>query len=189
MRIAISGTHFIGKTTLIEDFIKAHPNFKYEAEPYYQMQEEGAMELALEPSFSSLVSQLNFSIDRLNQLAGEKNIIFDRCPIDFIAYGLCLAEQGIFDINDTEISEKFSAVTEALNNLDLIVFLPIDKENSIEYTEENPIFRKKADKYFKKIYRDDLFSLFPKYNHPRIVEITGNRITRIKKIESFLAHT
>lgn len=26
MRIAVSGTHFIGKSTLIEDFIKQHPH-------------------------------------------------------------------------------------------------------------------------------------------------------------------
>lgn len=188
MKIAVSGTHFIGKSTLIEDFIKLHPNYKYEAEPYYQLEDEGAMELSLEPSFNSLVAQLNFSIDQLNKLKDEKNIIFDRCPIDFIAYALCLAEQGSFDINDTEISEKFSEVTEALNELDLIVFLPIDKENPIEYTEENPIFRKRADKYFKKIYRDDLFDIFPKYNHPRIIEITGDPITRIKKLETYLTH-
>ncbi len=27
MRIAISGAHFMGKTTLIEDFIEKHPNY------------------------------------------------------------------------------------------------------------------------------------------------------------------
>lgn len=189
MKIAISGTHFIGKSTLIEDFIEAHPDYRFEPEPYYQLEEEGAMELSLEPSFSNLVTQLNFSIDQLNKLVNEKNVIFDRCPIDFIAYAMCLSEQGSFDIYDTEVAEKFPDVTEALNGLDLIVFLPMDKESPIEYTEENAIFRKKADKYFKKIYRDDLFSIFPRYNHPRIIEITGDRITRIKKLETYLAHT
>src|SRR3990167_3198124 len=141
MNIAISGTHFMGKSTLIEDFIKIHPNYKCELEPYYQLQDEGVMELSLEPSFSNVAMQLNFSIDQLNKLSAEKNIIFDRCPIDFIAYALCLAEQGGFDIYDTEVAEKFPDVTEALNTLDLIVFLPIDKDSSIEYTEENVIFR------------------------------------------------
>jgi hypothetical protein len=188
MHRAISGTHFNGKSTLIEDFIKAHPNYQYEPEPYDQLQDEGAMELSLEPSFSNLVVQLNFSIGRLNKLANEKDIIFDRCPIDFIAYAMCLAEQGTFDIHDTEVAEKFSEVTEALNNIDLIVFLPIDKENPIEYTEENPIFRKRADKYFRKIYRDDLFDIFPKYNHPRIIELSGDRITRMKKLENHLSY-
>jgi hypothetical protein len=42
-----------------------------------------------------------------------------------------------------------------LEHIDLIVFLPISNENSIEYTEENSAYRKLADKFFKKIYRDD----------------------------------
>lgn len=37
MRIAVSGTHFIGKSTLIEDFIEKYPNYKSEVEPYYKL--------------------------------------------------------------------------------------------------------------------------------------------------------
>jgi len=88
MRIAISGTHFIGKSTLIEDFINAHPDYKSELEPYYKLQEEKTMELALEPSLESLLEQLDYSIDQIN-LSNERNVIFDRCPVDFIAYALC----------------------------------------------------------------------------------------------------
>ena len=40
MRIAVSGTHFIGKTTLIEKFIKAHSDYRCEIEPYYKLQDE-----------------------------------------------------------------------------------------------------------------------------------------------------
>ncbi len=35
------------------------------------------------------------------------------------------------------------------------------KENSIEYTEENPAYRKAADKWLKKKYRDDICDIFP----------------------------
>lgn len=63
MRIAISGAHFMGKTTLIEDFIEKHPNYKYEIEPYYKLQDEEKMELSLEPSLGSLLKQLDYSID------------------------------------------------------------------------------------------------------------------------------
>ena len=57
MRIAVSGTHFIGKSTLIEDFIKQHPEYKCELEP-------------------------------LNESASKQNIIFDRCPVDFMVYAM-----------------------------------------------------------------------------------------------------
>lgn len=186
MRIAISGTHFMGKSTLINDFIKAHPDYKSEDEPYYKLQDEKVMELSLEPSLDSLIEQLDFSIKQLNQCENDLNVIFDRCPVDFIAYAMCVTNQDSIDINDSEISDSFSEVKEALNNLDLIVFLPMTKEHIIEYSEENPVYRKLADKCFKKIYRDDICDIFPKYDHPKIIEILGDRLTRIRKIESYL---
>jgi hypothetical protein len=186
MKIAVSGTHFIGKSTLIEDFIKQHPNYKLEIEPYYKLQDETAMELSLEPSLDSLIEQLDYSINQLTECAEESNIIFDRCPVDFLAYAMCALEQDSIDIHDSEVSEKFSDIKSALDNLDLIVFLPISRENSIEYMEENPAYRKAADKNFKKIYRDDIYDIFPRYGHPKILELSGDRITRLKKLESYL---
>jgi len=186
MRIAVSGTHFIGKSTLIEDFIKKHPEYKSEIEPYYNLQNEKSMELSLEPSLDSLLEQLDYSIHQLNKCANEKNVIFDRCPVDFIAYAICALDQDDIDINDSEISERFPDIKAALNNLDLILFLPITKENSIEYTEENPAYRKLADKCFKKLYRDDICDIFPRYNHPKVIEIYGDRFARIKIFESYL---
>jgi hypothetical protein len=186
MRIAISGTHFMGKTTLIDDFIKAHPKYICEIEPYYQLQDEKVMESPLEPTIDSLLEQLDCSIEQINQSINERNIIFDRCPIDYIAYAMYIADQERADISDSEVAERFTKIKETLNSLDLIIFLPITKEHSIEYTEENPLHRKLVDKYFKKIYRDDLYDLFPSYDHPKIIEIYGDRLTRIRKLEVIL---
>lgn len=186
MRIAVSGTHFIGKSTLIQDFLKMHPEYIFESEPYYKLQEEQLMELSLEPSLESLLEQLDFSIQQINQLQDKKNIIFDRCAVDFVAYAMCIAEQENRDIHDSEMAERFIDIKSALNNLDLIVFLPISKENAITYTEDNPEYRKLADKCFKKLYRDEVCDIFPGYNHPRIIEITGEREKRVKILESYL---
>ncbi|MCC2645785.1 MAG: hypothetical protein K0R94_1563, partial [Burkholderiales bacterium] len=75
MRIAVSGTHFTGKSTLIEGFIKNHPDYKFEIEPYYKLQDEGVMELSLEPSLDSFKEQIDYSIHQLNEYANEPNII------------------------------------------------------------------------------------------------------------------
>lgn len=96
---------------------------------------------------------------------------------------LYIANQDLIDINDIEVSERFIQIKEALNNLDLIVFLPITKEHSIEYNEENPSHRKIVDKYFKEIYRNDVYDLFPSYDYPKIIEIYGDRLTRVKKLK------
>jgi hypothetical protein len=186
MRIAVSGTHYMGKSTLIEDFIKKHPEYTCVLEPYYKLQNEQVMELSLEPSLESLLEQLDYSISQLKESDKAKNVIFDRCPVDFIAYALCALDQDDMDINDSEVSERFPDIKTALNNLDLILFLPINQENLIEYPEENPAYRKLSDKFFKKIYRDDACDIFPNYNHPKVIEIYGDRQARIKIVESFL---
>lgn len=183
MRIAVSGTHCIGKTTFIEDFIKAHPEYKYEAEPYHQL------ESVLEPSLDSFIEQLDYSIEMLNTHVNESNIIFDRCPVDFLAYAMCTLEQEHIDINSSEVSERFSDIKAALDNLDVIVFLPIEKEHTIEYTEDDAAFRKEVDKRFKRLYRDDIFDIFPRYDHPKIIEIWGDRSARVKKLELSLTST
>jgi hypothetical protein len=161
MRIAVSGTHCMGKSTLIEDFIKRHPHYKHEDEPYNKLLEEKAMEALLEPSLEGLLEELDYSLNLLNDNANEQNIIFDRCPVDFIAYALCTLDRDSINIHESEISERFPEIQEALDHLDLIVFLPISRENSIVYTEDNPAYRKAADHYFKKIYREDMFDLLP----------------------------
>jgi len=182
MRIAVSGTHFIGKSTLIDDFLKIHPEYKHEIEPYH----DHTTELSLEPSLESLCEQLDGSIELINKHSNTQNIIFDRCPVDFLAYAMCISEQEESDINDTEIADRFADIKTALNNVDLIVFLPISKENDIIYTEENPAYRKLADKCFKKLYRDEVCDIFPGYNHPRIIEVVGERAARVKIVESYL---
>lgn len=187
MRIAVSGTHFIGKSTLIEDFVNAHPEYNTEIEPYYHTDDQ-EMDLSLEPTIESLIEQLDYSIEQLNRCANKTNIIFDRCPIDFIAYALCTLKKDGIDIHDSEISERFPQIKEALKHLDFIVFLPITKEHRMEYTEENPTYRQAADRSFKKIYRDDICDIFPRYGHPKIIELCGDRLTRIKKLEGFLFH-
>ncbi len=188
MRIAISGTHFIGKSTLIEDFIKKHPNYRSEVEPYYKLQDQATVESSLEPCLDSFLVQLDYSINQINECADEQNIIFDRCPVDFLAYAMCELNQDSININDSEVSERFSDVKAALDNLDLIIFLPITKENSIEYTEEDLDYRKAVDIFLKKLYRDDICDIFPQYNHPEIIEISGDRAVRLRKLENCLAY-
>ena len=40
MRVAISGTHACGKSTLIDEFLLVHPEFTHEPEPYTVLDED-----------------------------------------------------------------------------------------------------------------------------------------------------
>ena len=187
MRIAISGTHCMGKTTFIENFLKIYPEYVYEEEPYYQLQEKHGIEFSGDPVLEDFIEQMTHSLEQLDFYADQANVIFERCPIDFVAYSMYLVHQEGMTIEDTRVSEMFPEIKEALENLDLIIFLPMTKEHPIICPEsEDEIYRKTIDGVLKKIYREGLFNFFPSHDHPQLLEIWGDLEERMKKLEFYL---
>ena len=86
MRIAVSGTHGVGKSTLIDEFRSKHQEFIHEPEPYTVMVEDFGEEFSDEPSVEDFRRQLDFNIERLRQHGPEEKVTYERCPIDFLAY-------------------------------------------------------------------------------------------------------
>jgi hypothetical protein len=95
------------------------------------LQEEGAQTALVDTNFESFIEQLDYSLKQLNDCKNEPNVIFDCCPVDFLTYTMCPLDQGSIDINDTEVVDQFSEIREALNHLDLNVFLPINKKTTL----------------------------------------------------------
>ena len=125
MRIAVSGTHGVGKSTLVDEFLRVHPEFVHEPEPYTVMVEDFGEEFSAEPCVEDFVRQLEFNVDRLHQHAPGENVIYERCPVDFLAYIHAL---------DPEIADGLrEEVSEAMQHLDLIVYLPFE-DNFLEET-------------------------------------------------------
>ncbi len=187
MRIAISGTHCMGKTTFIQDFLKNYPEYIYEEEPYYRLQENHDIEFSVEPTIDGFIEQLEYSRERLDFHAAQENVIFERCPIDFVAYSMYLSYQEGMNLEDTHIFEMIPEIKEVLENLDLIVFLPMTREHPIIFPEsEDGIYRESVDVALKQIYREDLFDFFPNHGHPQLIEIWGNPEERMKQLEFIL---
>jgi hypothetical protein len=183
MRIAISGTHCVGKTTLIDDFLKIHPEYVYEEEPYYQLQEEHGIEFSVDPNLEEIIEQLNFNIERLDAYEDRRNVIFERCPLDFVAYSIYLAHQEEMDFKDTTVFHMFPEIKEALENLDLIVFLPMTREYPIHCPEsEDENSRNAVDAILKRIYREEMFDLLSSDGHTQVIELWGSPEERIKKL-------
>lgn len=187
MRIAISGTHCMGKTTFIEDFLKKHPEYVYEEEPYHQLQEEHDREFSEEPTLDEFIEQLDYSIKRLDFHAAHPHVIFERCPIDFVAYSMYLAQQEGMNFEDTPVFEMLPEIKETLENLDVIIFLPMTKERHIPCPEsEDGTYREAVDEILKQIYREDMFEFFANSEFSQIVEIWGTLEERMKKLEYYL---
>jgi hypothetical protein len=170
MRIAVSGTHCTGKSTLIDEFLRVHPDFIHEPEPYALMVEELGEEFSAEPCVEDFERQLEFNIERLKQHERGERVIYERCPIDFLAYIECLSPQT------TSVEE----VLESMQRLDLIVYLPI--ENTIE-TEEFPKLRKAVDRRLNAIYNEDDLGIISASNL-KIVEASGPVEKRLRTLEA-----
>ena len=135
MRIAVPGTHGRGKTTLIDDFADAHRDYERELEPYWALAQQGVV-FADGVSLPDLEAQLEASVGMILARASDPKVIFDRCPIDFIAYLEAVAEgEGI---EWTPTGKLLGKIERALAAVDLLVFLPLSHPDEIATTIEFP---------------------------------------------------
>lgn len=172
MRIAISGTHCTGKSTLIDEFLRVHPDFVHEPEPYTVLVEELGEEFSAEPCVEDFLRQLEFNIDRLKQHERGERVIYERCPIDFVAYIQCISPT-------TSISDE---VRESMQRLDLIVYLPIDPTIDAG-DEEFPKLRKAVDRRLNAIYHEDELGIISGTDLI-VIGATGPIESRLRAVET-----
>jgi hypothetical protein len=177
MRIAVSGTHHIGKSTLIDEFLRAHPDFVHEPEPYVVMVEDLGEEFSAEPCVEDFQRQLHFNIDRLRQHAPEERVIYERCPLDFLAY--------IDALDPNSVAELLDSVSEALQHLDLIVYLPLE---DAWLDPEMPKLQKAVDRRLGAIFREDAFGVLSSCS-ARIIEANGSTTQRLRIVEAHLSQS
>jgi hypothetical protein len=177
MWIAITGTHFSGKSTLVDALSEALPNYTTIEEPYHDLLEEG-YEFSELPSIEDFELQLERSIENLDEKA--PNVIFDRCPVDILGYLLSHADVDAFDL------EKWlPRVRTAIKKLDLIVFLPIEEPDRIVLPlSEDVAYRQRVNETLSEIILDNSYGL-----DMDVLEVTGNLQTRVKQVMEQINNT
>ena len=184
MRIAVSGTHCSGKSTLIEVFLAAHADYRHEPEPYEVLQDLGEL-FAAEPDADDFYRQLEYSIERLHAYRSGDRVIFERSPLDFVAYLLALDDLNRSTANRILAEQSIDSAREPISLLDVIVFLPIDG-GIVVPDEEDPELRTTMSKRLEQILIDDDFDMFP-HKRPVVVEVSGATSERLKLVESALS--
>jgi predicted ATPase len=171
VRIAISGTHRSGKTTLLEELAAVLPNYATVDEPYHVMAEDG-YEFADPPSLEDFEAQLEHSIEALSE--NGTNLLFDRCPLDIIAYLSSIADADAFDLSDW-----LPRVREAIETLELIVFVPIEQRDRIAIvsSDHDPSLRRKVDAQLREMLLDDSLDL-----EIEVIEVQGSVAQRARAI-------
>lgn len=146
MRVAVSGTHRTGKTTLVEALADALPRYTMFAEPYVLLEEDG-YELGHSPTVEDFEQQLRRSLDVI--ASTPANALFDRCPLDFLAYLRAL---------DADVEDWLPDVRDAMSEIDLVVVLSIEARIAVS-ADEDPALRRRVDELVTAIVLEDAYDL------------------------------
>jgi hypothetical protein len=169
MRIAFSGAHRCGKSTLIADLEERLDGYRVIPEPYELMEEDG-YEFTHPPSIEDFVEQLRCSLAVLDDEA--PNLLLDRCPLDFIAYLLVHEDSS----ESFDLDEWMEQVRSAVQTLDLIVFVPIEHPDRIPGGEE-PALRAEVDAQLQRLLLENPLGL-----DVEVLTVEGSTRDRVQQV-------
>jgi predicted ATPase len=173
MRVAFAGTHRTGKTTLLEAVHERLPAYQHVEEPYRGLEDEGH-EFSDPPSAEDFEHQLRRSIDSI--AASRPRTLFDRCPLDLVAYLQVIDE-------DFAIDDWLDDLRAAMAMLDLVVWLSIETPDRIALpSHEDRRLRRRVDGRLQTLLLDDPYGF-----GTEILEVAGTLDHRVAQVMRALA--
>ena len=167
MRVAISGTQCVGKSTLIEQLSTALPDYEVVDEPYLLLEDEGH-DFAHPPTAEDFEAQLVRSIAEVRR--SGPNVLLDRSPADFLGYLLAGGD---------DIDEWVDRAATAMARLDLVVLVPIEAPDRIAVpSDEDLDQRRSVDEEIAQLLIDEELAA-------NVVTVHGDVDTRVAQV---LAH-
>lgn len=121
MKIAITGAHRVGKSSLAEKLMESLSDYDFQPEPYFELEERGYVFSEI-PTADDYLEQFEYSLIQIS--TSVENTIFDRCPIDLLAY---IEAVKAFENMQTNYQKVQNVITE----IDLLVFIPIESPDLI----------------------------------------------------------
>jgi predicted ATPase len=173
MRIVISGSHLVGKTTLAEALADALPGYDCVPEPYCLLAEDGH-EFGEMPSIEDFELQLERSIECIGESGTD--VVFDRGPLDILGYLVTHRDADAFRLEDW-----MPRVRDAVSKLDLIVFVPIEDPDRVVVPRSQARLRADVDRVLSEIIMDDAYGL-----ESAVITATGPPDARVRQVVAHL---
>ena len=181
MRIAVSGTHCSGKSTLIEAFLKMNVDYAHEPEAYIVLQEEYGEAFADDPSADDYFRQLEFAMARLHEYKSGDRVIFERSPIDYVAYLLALQNMKREGADESVSEGGIRLLRKSISLIEAIVYVSAAETDDIVPDSEDPDLRTQVDEQLQAILLSDKLNLF-EFGSPMIVEVSGTTAQRLSQL-------
>ncbi len=179
---------------MVNDWVARNPHFNREEEPYRALGLHGPYEILFRDESTRLHNgiQLYYNISRVHRYASPADeVIFDRAPVDYLAYSQYTADTGCTDIDDAFVASMAPAVAESLDRLDILAFVPKSDIWPVEMEADGirPVdhaYRDAVDLIFKQIYREGRYGVMAGGKRPRLIELVGSREQRLDELQRAL---
>lgn len=192
MKIAVSGTQCMGKSTFIKDFINKWSMYKQAGEGCSSIILKQNLLHSKDSDEKTQEIFLNYLIDIATAHTKDEYIIYDRCVLDNLAYTMWLFLNK--KVSETFLNKTVTLTQQTLKLYDIIFFTPLTKVSPVDITsngvrEIDPIFREEINNIFTAMmssyYKGDR-KLFPITDCPAVIEIFGKPDERIKLAEFYI---
>lgn len=168
MRVAFAGTHRTGKTTLLDAVSTELHGYALVDEPYRVLEDEG-YEFSDPPTTEDFERQLRQSLTAI--AASGHRTLFDRCPLDLVAYLQELDDELVLD-------DWLDDVRAGMESLDLIVLLSIETPDRIPVeSHEDSWLRQRVDERLRALVLDDPYGF-----GIATVEVAGDMDARVRQV-------
>jgi predicted ATPase len=192
MRIAFIGTQCNGKSTLIEKFLEKWPMYTVPKRSYRDILDSKKLKLNQQGNEESQKAILNALIDQAQEVSAseDKNVVFDRCVIDNIAYSLWLNAKD--RVSDSFIIDSKLLMFQSLKYYDIIFYLPLRQEIKLEkrkHRDIDPVYREEVDNIFRALvtsYEKNTGVFFPLEDCPAVITLDGPPDMRLQQIQLYL---
>lgn len=187
-KIGIIGTQCIGKSTLVEDMLLQWPQLSRPEKTYRDLVKEKNLPINKNGTKESQKLILDFLVEEANKNYGKRKMVFDRTPLDNLAYSLWLLDKGTSDIDEAFIDDCVIKTRNAISNYSILFYIPLVERNDVplqgkDQRDVDPVYRAEIDAIFDGFYRAweaRNTRLFNNDDTPAIIPVFGNPIERIE---------
>ena len=194
MRIGISGTQNIGKSTVVADFLKEWDMYTTPKVSYRDVLIEKGLDCNQEttPETQSII--MDHLCDHLMGTDRLDNIIIDRTPYDALAYSIWANAKGLDGFTDEFIQTQITLAKESSSLYDIIFHIPIVEGHDVEIEADelrdtDPQFREEIDNIFGAIFETYAKQEGPFFKFddcPAIIELFGSPEERMEMLKLYV---
>jgi hypothetical protein len=182
MRLAISGSHATGKSTLIAAFLAKRPEYRHEPEAFETLGDDVELGDSGEPTVEGLRTLLEYTVSAVESRASDACVVFERSPVDYLAYAAASREARRGSATAEFLSAQVPIVKASLRALDLIAYLPVSPDGLEGRAGEDAGFRRRVDRCLRRALLEDEHDLLDDPDAPAVVELPPQPEQRLAEL-------